>query len=121
MAVLILTGELCPQTRFRLAEILVLAGGAILSAPAVPASTRISARLKRFTGAVILAWGHVAQVHAGHLAGALAHAEGGRVAGARVEVPCGGGQRKQRVAAVLFWQQPTAFMQLETLNQHFIS
>ena len=30
-----------------LAEILVLAGGAFLSAPAVPASTRISARLKR--------------------------------------------------------------------------
>ena len=41
------SGELCPRTRFSLAEILVLAGCAILLAPAVPASTRISARLKR--------------------------------------------------------------------------
>ena len=41
--------ETCPRTRFilRLAEILVLAGGAILPALAVPASTRIVARLKR--------------------------------------------------------------------------
>ena len=36
-----------PSTRFSLAEILVLAGGAIPPAPAVPTSTRISARLKR--------------------------------------------------------------------------
>ena len=39
--------ELCPWTRFSLVEILVLVGGAIPPAPAVPASTRISARLKR--------------------------------------------------------------------------
>ena len=39
-------GELCPWTRVSLAEILVLAGGGILPAPAVPASTRIFARLK---------------------------------------------------------------------------
>ena len=37
-------GELCSWTRFSLAEILLLAGGAILPKPAVPASTRISAR-----------------------------------------------------------------------------
>ena len=36
--------------RFILAEILVLAGGVILPAQAVPASTRISARLKRGQG-----------------------------------------------------------------------
>ena len=41
------TGETCPRTHFILAEILVLAGGAILPAPAVPASTMISARLQR--------------------------------------------------------------------------
>ena len=41
------TGETCPWTHFILAEILVLAGGTIPLAPAVPASTRISARLKR--------------------------------------------------------------------------
>ena len=39
------TGETCPCTRFILAEILVLAG--IASGMAPPASTRISARLKR--------------------------------------------------------------------------
>ena len=38
--------ELCPWTHLILAGILVLVGGAILPAPAVPASTRISARLK---------------------------------------------------------------------------
>ena len=36
-----ITGELCPRTRFSLAEILMLAGRAILPAPAVPASTKI--------------------------------------------------------------------------------
>ena len=36
-----------PATRFILAEILVAVGGAILPTLAVPASTRISARLKR--------------------------------------------------------------------------
>ena len=36
-----------PNTYFFLAEILVLAGGAILPAPAVSASTRICASLKR--------------------------------------------------------------------------
>ena len=41
------TRELRPWTRFSLAKILVLAGGAIPPAPAVPASTRISARLQR--------------------------------------------------------------------------
>ena len=41
------TGELCSWTHFILAEILVPVGGAIPSAPAVPASTRISAGLKR--------------------------------------------------------------------------
>ena len=35
------------MSHFILAEILVLAGGAIPPAPAVPAITRISARLKR--------------------------------------------------------------------------
>ena len=40
------TRELCPWTHFSLAEILVLVGGAILPAPVLPASTRISARLK---------------------------------------------------------------------------
>ena len=40
------TGERCPWTHFILAEILLLAGGAILPA-AEPASTSISARLKR--------------------------------------------------------------------------
>ena len=35
-----LTRELCSWTRFILAEILVLAGGAIPPAPEVPASTR---------------------------------------------------------------------------------
>ena len=34
-------------TRFSLAEIVVLVGGAIPPAPAVPASTNISVRLKR--------------------------------------------------------------------------
>ena len=43
----IFAGELCSCTHFILAEILVLAGGVIPPAPAVPASTRISARLKR--------------------------------------------------------------------------
>ena len=41
------TGEPCPWTHFIVAEILVLVGGAILPAAAVPASTRMSARLKR--------------------------------------------------------------------------
>ena len=41
--------ELCPWTRFSLAEILVLVGDAIPPAP-VPASTRISAGLKRVLG-----------------------------------------------------------------------
>ena len=40
------TGEMCPGTRFILAGILVLVGGAVLPAPAVPASIRISAGLK---------------------------------------------------------------------------
>ena len=43
------TGELCPQVRiptiFVLAEIVVLAGGAIT--PVVPFCTRVSARLER--------------------------------------------------------------------------
>ena len=43
----ILTGELCSRTCLSLAEILVLVGGAILPAPAVPASTLITAGLKR--------------------------------------------------------------------------
>ena len=50
-----LAGELCSSpARFSLEEILVsvLAGRAILSAPAVPASTRISARLKSVQGHV---------------------------------------------------------------------
>ena len=41
-----LTGELRSLTRFSLSEIPVLVGGAIPPAPAVPASTRISVRLK---------------------------------------------------------------------------
>ena len=44
------TGEPCPRTRFSLAEILVLVGGAIPPAPAVPSNTRISARMKRVVG-----------------------------------------------------------------------
>ena len=40
------TAELCPWTHFNLAEIPVLAGGAIPPAPTVPACTGISARLK---------------------------------------------------------------------------
>ena len=40
------TAETCPCTYFISAEILVLAGGTIPPAPAVPASTRISVRLK---------------------------------------------------------------------------
>ena len=44
------TRELCPWTRFSLAEILVLDDGAILPAPAVPASSRISARVTRVQG-----------------------------------------------------------------------
>ena len=47
---LIFTRELCSLTRFSLAEILELVGGAILPAAAVPASTRISARLNRVQG-----------------------------------------------------------------------
>ena len=43
---ILFTGETCPSTYFSLPEILVLAGGAILPAAAVPASTRISARMK---------------------------------------------------------------------------
>ena len=42
----IFTRELCSWTHFSLAEILVLVGGAIPPAPAVPASTRISAKLR---------------------------------------------------------------------------
>ena len=42
-ATYMVTGELCSWAHFILAKILVLAGGVILSAPAVPASTRISA------------------------------------------------------------------------------
>ena len=41
------TGETCPRTHFILAEILVLVGGTIPPVPAVLASTRIAARLKR--------------------------------------------------------------------------
>ena len=41
------TGELCPWTRFSLEDILVQVDGAILPAPTVLLSTRISARLKR--------------------------------------------------------------------------
>ena len=37
------------ERRVSLSEILVLVGGACLPAPAVPASTRIYARLKQFT------------------------------------------------------------------------
>ena len=40
-------GELCPGKRCCLAEILVLAGGAIPPAPALPASTRISGGRRR--------------------------------------------------------------------------
>ena len=40
------TGELCSRTRFSLAEILVMVGGAIIPAPAVPASAMISAMPK---------------------------------------------------------------------------
>ena len=40
------------RTRLILPEIRVLAGGAILPAPAVPASTKISTRLGRFQGRV---------------------------------------------------------------------
>ena len=47
MAKQVFTGGLCSRTNVILAEILVLVGGAILPAPAVPASTRISARLER--------------------------------------------------------------------------
>ena len=43
------SAEPCPCTRFSLAEILVLAGGVIPPAPAVPTSTKISARLKRIS------------------------------------------------------------------------
>ena len=43
----VFTRELCPWTRFSQAEFLVLAGVAISPAPALPASTGISARLKR--------------------------------------------------------------------------
>ena len=39
--------KLCLRTRFTLVDILVLDGGVIPPAPAVPASTRISARLNR--------------------------------------------------------------------------
>ena len=39
--------ELCSRTHFSLAAILVLAGGVIPPAPAVPFSTRVSDRLKR--------------------------------------------------------------------------
>ena len=41
------TGELCSWTHSSLAQILALAVGVILPAPAAPTSTRISARLKR--------------------------------------------------------------------------
>ena len=41
------TCETCARTHFIQAEILVLVGGAIPPAPAAPASTMISARLKR--------------------------------------------------------------------------
>ena len=47
---LVFTGELFSWTNFVLAEILVLAGGAILPSPVVPASTRISAKLKCVQG-----------------------------------------------------------------------
>ena len=47
------------STRFSLADILVLDGGTILPAPALPASTRISARLKRVQG-------HGSPVNLGH-------------------------------------------------------
>ena len=43
----ILAGELCSPTHFILAEILELTGGAIPPASAVPASTRVSPRMKR--------------------------------------------------------------------------
>ena len=46
----IFTGELCLCTRLSLAEIIVLAGGAIPPARAVPASTRIFARMKCVQG-----------------------------------------------------------------------
>ena len=45
-----LTGELCPRTRFSLAEILVLAGTTGAGRMAPPASTRISARMKHVLG-----------------------------------------------------------------------
>ena len=46
-ATTILTRQPCPWTRFSLAKIIVLVGSAIPPAPAVPASTGISLRLKR--------------------------------------------------------------------------
>ena len=46
------TPELCSCTRFSLAEILAVAGGAILLAPAVPASTGISDWLNVFKNTV---------------------------------------------------------------------
>ena len=42
-----LTGDLCPRTRFSLAEILVMDGAAGAGRMAPAACTRISARLKR--------------------------------------------------------------------------
>ena len=44
---MIVTRELCSCTSFSQAEILVMVGGAILPAPAVPVSTIIFARMKR--------------------------------------------------------------------------
>ena len=52
------TGELSPRMSFSLADILVLAGGVILPVPAVPARSRISAKLTRvqeYTSAVNVA------------------------------------------------------------------
>ena len=43
--------KLFPWTHFSLTEILVLAGGTILPAPAVPVSTRVSGRLRCVQGA----------------------------------------------------------------------
>ena len=45
-------GRMVLLNTFILAELLVLAGGAILPAPAVPASTTISARLKRVVNTI---------------------------------------------------------------------
>ena len=50
LPLLMLTGEWCSYTHFSLAEIVVVVGGAIVPAPAVPASTRVSSRLKRVQG-----------------------------------------------------------------------